>query len=186
MLRKGLSQNSIVFVIIGLLAASAIAEPDYYTWVDENGVTNYAQKNPRGFDAQHIGRSRLLEDQDARRPQGDSSSIEESAAEYSETAENDQRSDFDKRAELNQRAEPDKIAEPDPASIEEQRQAIAREIAAVKKSNCGVGKRNLAQLEAYRRVRVIGEDGEERALTDEEKAERTNEARQIIQENCSG
>ena len=41
-------QKGILFVICGFLASPVIGEAEYYTWVDENGVTNYAERNPRG------------------------------------------------------------------------------------------------------------------------------------------
>ena len=40
-----------LLAIFSVSAMSAIAEEDYYVWVDENGVTNYAQRNPQGYNA---------------------------------------------------------------------------------------------------------------------------------------
>tara|TARA_B110000971_G_scaffold16521_1_gene15256 strand:- start:437 stop:544 length:108 start_codon:yes stop_codon:yes gene_type:complete len=34
-------------MLLLLTAVNAYSEDDYYVWVDNNGVTNYAQENPR-------------------------------------------------------------------------------------------------------------------------------------------
>ena len=171
MFRKGLLRiciaQTMMLAICGLPLLASGAEPDYYTWVDENGVTNYAQKNPRDYDARHVSRTHRFGYVDTRRPQGSSTNTENATA--NEDA-----------------ATTDKPAGVDPASIAAERKAIVEQIAAVKKSNCELGKRNLAQLEAYRRIRVRDADGNETLLNDEEKNDRMNEARQIIQENCTG
>ena len=44
-----------VFGLMLLTAGlSATAAEEYYTWVDENGVVNYAERNPQGYDARHV------------------------------------------------------------------------------------------------------------------------------------
>jgi hypothetical protein len=165
MLLKGILPKSIGLLVCSLLPILlpifASAEAEYYTWVDENGVTNYAQKNPQGYDADHVSKSRPFGYQNSRRPQGDPATTTDT--ESNEGTKNE-----------------------DPTSLDDERKAIAEQIAAVKKSNCNLGKRNLAQLEAYSRIRVKDAEGNETLLNEEEKAARINEARQIIQENCTG
>ena len=39
-----------------LLALPVLAEEDYYTWIDENGVVNYSERNPQGYNAQYVRR----------------------------------------------------------------------------------------------------------------------------------
>ena len=168
MLLKGFFANNMVLLACALIPMVASAEAEYYTWVDENGVTNYAQKNPQGYDAEHVSKNRPFGHQDTGRPQGNSAETSSTSTETSST-------------ESEAEAEEEDLT----SSIANERDAIAKQIAAVKKSNCELGKRNLAQLEAYARIRVE-EDGVQRTLNDEEKNDRTNEARQIIQDNCTG
>lgn len=140
-------------------------------WVDENGVTNYSERNPQGYDAMHVTRSLRFgeqlrapeeEDEMTRRPSGS-------------------------RPGANAPAEAVQPSEPDPgALIDNERAAIAAQIAATKRQNCEIGKRNLASLEAFARIRVSDGNGGERVLTDAEKADRIEAARQTIRENCTG
>lgn len=161
------------FLAIAAIAAAptfASAE-DYYVWVDENGVTNYSERNPQGYDAMHVTRSLRFGEQ-IRTPQ-----------EENEMANRPSGS----RPGANVPTEPTQPDQPDPgAMIEAERAAIAAQIAATKRQNCEIGKRNLASLEAFARIRVSDENGGERVLTDEEKAERIETARQTIRENCTG
>lgn len=144
----------------GLLSLSATAQAaEYYTWIDENGVTNFSQRGPQSGDASVISKG--------------------SRPGQQTPADN---------------ARPKPIPEPEPANpevdpdtvIAEQRAAVAAKIAEQKAANCEIGKRNLTSLEMYERIRVMGEDGKERLLSDAEKAERMATARQTIREYCTG
>ncbi|MFN3237661.1 MAG: hypothetical protein ACE37D_11460 [Pseudomonadales bacterium] len=152
-------------VLTGSVALTTFvnAEPEeYYTWVDENGVTNYAERNPEGIDATFVGRSRAF---------GRPGAPAESGP-------------FDRPAEQPASSEPSEI-DPD-ALVDENAAALAAELAETKRRNCEIGKNNLAQLKAFARIRVSDEKGENRILTDEEKAAKTEQARQVIRDNCSG
>ncbi|MCB1644135.1 MAG: hypothetical protein KDI36_01715 [Pseudomonadales bacterium] len=138
-------------------------------WVDENGVTNYAERNPKGYDADHVTPShrfgeRILTPRQAeaaaansRRPGGQTPSP----------------------------AAPADEVDPD-ALIADEAARIARDIAETKRSNCEVGKKNLTNLKMYTRIRVTDENGQERLLTPAEKDQKMEEARQVIKENCTG
>jgi len=154
-------------VLLGLLT-SGLNAAEYYTWVDENGVVNYAEKNPRNYDATHITSTRAFGRREIpRQPVAGTNSDGGS-------------SDSDGR---DSDGEGSAGIDPDEA-IAAERARVAAQVAQVKQGNCDIGKRNLAQLEAFSRIRVQGEDGQERVLTDEEKQQRINEARNIIRENC--
>ncbi|MBL4682759.1 MAG: DUF4124 domain-containing protein [Pseudomonadales bacterium] len=139
-------------------AYTVLAAEDYYTWVDENGVTNYAEKNPLGYQARFVSKSRTF----------------------------GQRIATPTPALPNIPDEPSSVNEVNPdAAIAEERAVIAAEIATAKKSNCSIGKKNLARLEMFSRVRVTDQNGQTRILTTEEKSAKENEARQIIKDNCA-
>jgi len=154
----GYVRNLIYFLAIFLLSSVSVdAAEDYYVWVDENGVTNYAQRNPTGYDADHVTKARRFGDR----------FVEE------------------RRSATPPNSTPVSSGEVDPdAIIAEEREALAVEIASLKKSNCDIGKKNLARLEAFRRIRVTDDLGENRVISDEEKAEKVAVARQVIRENC--
>jgi hypothetical protein len=152
--------------LFGSVAFTALvnAQPEeYYTWVDENGVTNYAERNPEGINATFVGRSRAFGRPGAPAEPGP----------------------FDRpAAETTSSSEANEI-DPD-ALVDENAAQLAAELAETKRRNCEIGKNNLAQLKAFARVRVSDEKGENRILTDEEKAAKTEQARQVIRDNCSG
>ena len=43
-----------LFVCIWLYSTTVLAEEEYYTWIDENGVTNYAERNPNDYNARYV------------------------------------------------------------------------------------------------------------------------------------
>lgn len=166
---------TVLCLVLG--AGTAMAAGDYYVWVDENGVTNYSERNPKGYNAQHVTDSTapgFPEDSvDNRRP-GRPPAPQAPEAQASEAP-----------AATAPTSAPGQDVDPDELAAQ-QRAAFEQEIAETRSKNCELGKRNLAQLQAYARIRVEGEDGNERMLTDEEKQARIDEARQIIRENCTG
>ncbi len=168
---KLVSTITTLTVLITALNTPAYGETEYYTWVDENGVTNYAQKNPTGYEAEHItsqarfGYSRYRQ-----------------AQEESEEPADDSTSDDGANAD-NVAPAGDPNAE---GFIAKERARIDAEIAKAKSTNCGIGKRNLAQLEAYARIKVRGDDGGVTILSDAEKAAKIADAKKTIKENCTG
>jgi hypothetical protein len=133
------------------------ADDAYYMWIDENGVTNFAQKDPKEYESIYVRSSN--NDVRLNRPRSPKPEPKEKAA------------------SRKQEVDPD-------IEIQDEREDIKEQIAKIRASNCQIGKRNLAKLEAYARIRVRGADGEERLISEEEKQERTIKARKTISENC--
>ncbi len=154
MLLKGLVSSVCLF-----LALSATAESAYYTWVDENGVTNYSELKPKGYKARFVTRSyrfgyRVKEEEP----------VQETPVEEKETA---------------RVVDPEKL-------IAEERARFEAELAEERRFNCDVGQKNLARLEAFARIRIKDDDGNERLMTPEEIEAKKEESRRLIRENCSG
>ena len=163
-MRKLESTAGLVALLILLFSATSNAA-EYYTWVDENGVVNYAEHNPQGYSAQHVSASQRF---------GYAGDAQNNPSETPPQVE-DAASDPDQLD--------DKAID---AQIADEKARIDKEIASAKKSNCAIGKRNLAQLQAYARIKVKDDDGTERLLTDSEKNTRISKAKQTISENCTG
>ena len=157
-MRKLESTAGLIGLLILVCAATSNAEDEYYTWVDEDGVVNYSEHNPQGFDARFITRSQRFGYQS-------DEPLEQEAPEQAATAAEVER-DID-------------------VEIATQRARIDKEIAAAKKSNCNIGKLNLAQLQSYNRIKVQDDDGQVRVLSEEEKQSRIDRAKTTISENCS-
>ena len=157
--------NNLKYILIIALSAMAsalapstvTAAQEYFTWVDENGVTNYSQRNPQGYQAQRVSKTHK----------------------FGEQVFLEQRPTTTPKTTAPEEIDPD-------ALVAEQVAAEARKIAAAKRSNCEIGKKNLTNLQAFSRVRITEDDGTVRVLTPSEKAARTNTARQVIRDNCSG
>lgn len=159
--------KNLVYLILLLLApVHAYSEDDYYVWVDDNGVTNYAQKNPRDYPAEritatgHFAAKTLIDSEQSQAPnRGSRPGLPPEP--------------------ISTEVDPDKL-------IAEDRERIAGQIAAQKRSNCEIGKKNLVNLETYPRIMVKDENGEDRLLTAEEKTAKIGTARQTIREYCRG
>ena len=162
-MRKLESTVGLIGLLILFLTTTTNAA-EYYTWVDENGVVNYAARSPQGYQAKYVTGSQRFG-----YSRGEADGASEAATPPVDTASPDQIDDkaFD-------------------AQIAGERARINQEIAAAKKSNCAIAKRNLAQLEAYARIKVRDDDGSEKVLTETEKSTRVNQAKQTIRENCTG
>ena len=148
-----------------LLIASGVSasEEEYYTWVDENGVVNFSERNPQGYNARHVtaGQRQFgyhYEDEEPEEPPADPQSSEQ--------------------------AVPPAGERPIDKELVEEEKRINQEIAATKRTNCNIGRLNLKQLQNYNRIRMKDDDGKVRVLTDEEKQARIAEAQKTINENC--
>ncbi len=156
---------ALFMVITVALAPAALAGEEYYTWIDENGVTNYASKKPRGYEAAFVAEGekpfgfRAPEegsDVDAGRPGRTTPDIQVNGGTIN----------------------PEKM-------IAEEKAKMEAKLAEDRAYNCDVGKRNLTRLEAFDRVEIRGEDGELRLMTEAEKEEKRAASRKLISENCN-
>jgi hypothetical protein len=163
-MRKLESTAGLLALLVLFFTATTYADEEYYTWIDENGVVNYAERNPQGLDARAITSSQRFG------YQSDEPARQEAPAQTSALPAAAPAADGDRDID---------------AEIATERDRIDKEIATAKKSNCNIGKLNLAQLENYNRIKVQGDDGEVRVLTDEEKQSRVDRAKKTIKENCS-
>ena len=160
-MRKLESTVGLIGLLVLLYTATSNAEDEYYTWVDENGVVNYSEHKPPGLDARFISSDQRFG------YQNDEPEEQETPAQTTtqQAAAKEER-DID-------------------VEIATQKTRIDKEIAIAKKSNCNIGKLNLAQLQNYNRIKVQGDDGQVRVLSDEEKQSRIDRAKETIKENCS-
>jgi hypothetical protein len=139
-----------------MLAFSALGETDYYTWVDENGVTNYAEKKPAGYQYRYVTSSNRFG--------------------YRNTS-NAEPEDFDEPAEQQAVVDPDEV-------IAEERAKFEAALAEEKRFNCDIGKKNLTRLETFARIRIKDDDEVERLMTSDEIDLKKIESRTLIKENC--
>lgn len=158
-------------LVVALLAAlTPSVQGEYYTWVDENGVVNFSETNPAGKESIRVDPDARPERQPQfgelppppREPEPEPAPSTAATPESSESE-----------------------VDPDELVAEEVAELVAKQ-AEVNRENCERGKRNLAKLQGYNRIKVRGEDGEERFMSEEEIAARSAEARQIVSEFCSG
>jgi hypothetical protein len=147
------------------LFVHAVSAAEYYTWIDDQGVTNYAERNPAGYEAEHVTRAHRFGSRMRQEPQA----VAPEPAEEEASAAGEVGTDVDPQ-EL--------IA----AERQQYEQALAEERA----FNCNVGKQNLARLSTFARVRIKDANGEERVMTENEMNDKKRESEELIRKNCSG
>lgn len=160
-------------ILLFVFSSASLAE-EYYTWVDENGIVNYSERSPDGYNAQRVTRESRFgfrEPQFGRRDPSQVESPAETAPAASEETTGATGSDGDEGVD------PDQL-------IAAQKQEIEAELAAEREKNCRLGKQNLARLEAYARIRVRDDDGEMRYLSDAEMEQKRQESRDAIKFHC--
>jgi len=136
-----------------------------YRWVDENGVVNYTQLKPEGVEAElvHADTGQRIP---GARPPAAAGAAAAAAAPRAEPplTENQQKMLADLKA------------------AEAARQ---QEIAKVREANCREAHALLQRLTARGRIRVKGEDGVERAMSEEERQQRIDQAQRAVAANCA-
>lgn len=159
MLLKGL-----LFTAFGFLALSTLGESDYYTWVDENGVTNYAEQKPADTDARLVTH----------------------AQRFGYPARDESRAQVDKTTAAGS-ASTGTPAEVDPDKlIADEKARVEATLSEQRKFNCNVGKKNLVRLETHARIKITDDSGSTRFMSSEEMDAKKTESRTLIQENCTG
>ncbi len=132
---------------------------EVYRWVDENGVVNYTQLAPQGVEAERVR---------ADTGQRIGAQPSEPATAAAEPAEPE-------LSEAQQRML---------SRLQAAEQARQEELARVKQANCERARAVLERLSVHGRVRVRGEDGQERMMSEDERQQRISEAQQGVAANC--
>lgn len=152
--------------LLGAGAASFAQNAPYYTWVDENGVTNFSQDLPKGVKATRMSKKHRFGILDLPDP-SKSADVSDPTAENS----NDQSESDKKDAEAERRAQQE-------VEAEVQRLALARQ------ANCDRSRQNLTSYESRARARVKGADGEYTILSNEERQRKIDMYLSEIDDNC--
>ncbi len=134
---------------------------EVYRWVDENGVVNYTQLAPEGVEAE-----RVRPDTGQRIAARPSEPATTPAAESAEP----------ELSEAQQRML---------SKLQAAEQARQEEVARIKQANCERARAVLERLSVHGRVRVRGEDGQERVMPEDERQQRIDEAQQGVAANCN-
>ncbi len=129
-----------------------------YRWVDENGVVNYTQLKPEGVNAELVSA-------DTGRRVSSPRPAPEALPRSDETPLTDRQQEMLSDLQAAERA----------------RQA---EIARVREANCEAAHNLLRQLTSRGRIRVVGDDGVERVMPDEERQQRIDDAQRGVAANC--
>ncbi|MFP6807288.1 MAG: DUF4124 domain-containing protein [Pseudomonadales bacterium] len=147
------------------IANTAMASAEYYTWVDENGVTNYSQEPPNGIETTRYSREQRFGILQADEPEVGT------PAPFNPGSYADEMSDYETPAERRADMEVD---------------AAVAQLTASRKANCDRARKNLSNYKNRGRVRVIDADGdgEYRILSVEERQSKIDLYIGQIDENC--
>jgi len=145
-----------------LLAAPALASllsaplhaDDVFKWVDEQGITHYEERAPADKDYSKITTYGVVP-------------AEAAAA----------------KQRLEQQRADKKTAKEKGVDYAAQKK-IADDQAKVRTENCKGAQNNLKTIQENARVRILGEDGEFRYLSEEERQQQINTAKEMISANC--
>ena len=152
----------LILTILVLLANKGYCQQEYYIWVDESGVTNYAERAPAGHQTTHVTENQRFGYKERPQMQPPEKNAKEPGS----------------SADLIPKA-----IDPDEAIAEEKikyKTILTNE----HRQNCELGKQNLARLETFARIRVLAENGEYRYLSPEEITERKRDSRETIIAYC--
>jgi len=152
----------LILSILVLLANKGYCQQEYYIWVDENGVTNYAERAPAGYRPTHVTSNPRFGYNERPQMQSPEQNVKETGASVDLIP---------------------KAIDPDEA-IAEQKAKYKTKLTNEHKQNCELGKQNLARLETFARIRVLAENGEYRYLSPEEITERKRDSRETIIAYC--
>lgn len=155
---RKLTISALLICLPGILVA------DIYRWVDSRGVVNYTQQKPNDVASTLVGRASQNRPAASRTPE---------ASPYAATA-----STQNGKAELSE-AQQAKLDE-----LKDQEAQRAQELAERQQANCDQAQTTLEQLTTSSRIRVRGEDGEVRAIPEEERQSRIDQTQLAIAENC--
>lgn len=140
--------------ILSLFMVLPAQAGDVYKWVDEDGVTHYGERAPSDTNYSTVKT-------------------------YGEVPGGG--------AEAKQRLEEQRAAKSSAEAKEAeyaQQKKIADEQARVRAENCKGAKSNLKTIQENARVRILGDDGEFRYLTEEERQKQIENAKEVIADNC--
>lgn len=152
-------------LVLALCCLPLLMGAAVYRWVDEDGVVNYTQLKPEGVEAELVSADtgRRVVNPSTPQPSPD-------AAQSVQDQEQQQLTDNQQEMLADLRA------------AEAARQ---REIAKVRDANCQQARGQLQKLTSRGRIRVVGDDGVERVMPDEERRERIDQAQRSVAANCA-
>jgi hypothetical protein len=124
----------LLLVTLLLLPLAGYSAEEYYTWVDENGVVNYAEREPTGFNARHVTPGHRAFGHRQTQTREPSTTPTAPAGATSGSSAN---AGFD----------PDSV-------VADELESEQAKLADIKRRNCDIGKKNLIQLQTYSRIRA--------------------------------
>lgn len=151
-----LSGSLLSIPLLAISLTASVQASEVYKWVDEEGITHYEEHAPTDKDYSTV------------KTYGEVPSGGEAAKQRLEQ----QRADKKTAEEKGQ----DYLAQ----------QKIADEQAKVRAENCKGAQNNLKTIQQNARVRILGEDGEFRYLSEEERQAQIDQAKEMISANCEG
>lgn len=134
-----------------------------YRWVDDDGVVNYTQMKPEGVAAERISSNTGTSDSAAAPAPADPATAPAG----------------------NTQPPLDEAQEHMLADLRAAEQAREQEVARVREANCQKSREVLDRLTSRGRIRIVGDDGQERVMPEEERKQRIDEAQRGVAVNCS-
>lgn len=145
-------------LITGLLFAlscgTAANAAKVYKWVDKEGVTHYGEQVPQGEEFETISTTTA--------PPKDAAKAKQRLEDTNAARQSEEAKKLDFEEQKKQREEDIRI----------------------RKENCENAKANLKTIQDNARIRMMGDDGQYRYLSEEERQQQLDRAQHIIDTNC--
>lgn len=125
-----------------------------YKWIDEEGITHYGEQAPADYEYELV------------------------------TTSGAPPADAEKAKARLEKARAARAEEKEKTLDYAAQQKLRDEEAKIRKENCDSAKSNLKTIEENARVRILGDDGEFRYLSEEERQQQIDRAKEIISNNC--
>ena len=166
--RAGLLIPGATLILTAALNAGSTHAEEIYRWVDADGVVNYTQQKPRDVTAEALTTQRGAPTRVRSTP---ASTAASSSASSPASAADSERPMSDAQQRMLE-------------ELQAKERARQQEVAEIREQNCSKSRQVLSNLSAKERIRVRGDNGQERIMPEDERQRRISEAQQGIVDNC--
>ncbi|WP_226666275.1 DUF4124 domain-containing protein [Microbulbifer aggregans] len=149
-------------LILGLGLAASTHADGIYRWVDENGVVHFGSQPPKAKQVEVIK--------------------EPKSARYKQWQQAQDALVEQKQVSTDSQVE--KAPAPAAKSEEQQQSEQNRAELAAQAQRCASAQQRLQELHSHPRIREVDANGNYRMLPEEERQQRIQQAKQVIQDNC--
>jgi len=162
-MRTSMLLRAFTLINLAMITLDISALEDYYMWVDDDGITNFAERAPNDSVFVHVTERKRF------------GYAHQSRSKPIEATQPESNSDLNAQS-----VDPIDLD----SAIAEEKAKYEAELTTARQRSCELAKQNLARLETFARIRVQGDNGEYRYLEPKEMETKKIESREAIKSHC--